>query len=188
MTNLEVKDFRIELKPFTVLTGVNDSGKSEVCEAITDRMGSKCIYIRASSANKYDSLASKLDEIKSNSEIETIIIQNPDAFLYPAVQSKLADLFTKYIKETNTQIVIETHSEYLIRKLQYLVASGSFDSGDVIIHYFGVRKDDSESVNLTDQERRKEIKILENGDISEKFGTGFFDEATNIIMKSMSIG
>ncbi len=102
----------------------------------------------------------------------TIIIEEPEANLHPALQSKLADLFVKineYFPEIN--LVIETHSEYLIRKLQYLVASRQAKSENCIIHYFNANE------NVTQNEPKvKAIEIVEDGTLSDHFGSGFFDE------------
>ncbi len=61
------------------------------------------------------------------------IIEEPELSLHPQLQSKIADILSKIKKEGgqdfrdddgdyDTSFIIETHSEYLIRKLQYLCA------------------------------------------------------------------
>ena len=52
-----------------------------------------------------------------------LIIEEPEANLHPDLQSKLADILHLAVKEfPKKTFIIETHSEYLIRKLQYLTA------------------------------------------------------------------
>ena len=49
-----------------------------------------------------------------------IIVEEPEVFLHPDWQSKLADFFVycmNYNKKNDIKFIIETHSEYLIRKL-----------------------------------------------------------------------
>ena len=72
-------------------------------------------------------------------------------------------------------LIIETHSEYLIRKLQYLTATKEFKPGDAVIYYFNNPKKVREG-----EEQIKKITIDENGSLSDHFGPGFIDEGTNV--------
>lgn len=112
----------------------------------------------------------------------TVVIEEPEANLHPAMQSKLAEMFVEATNKFNVQIIAETHSEYLIRKMQYLVAK----------EYLYISKDgisiSNDRVNIyyvnsdKDAEGRKayEINITKNGQLTESFGKGFFDETTNL--------
>lgn len=103
-----------------------------------------------------------------------VIIEEPETNLHPALQSKLADMFIECYKQYNIQFIVETHSEYLIRKLQYLTAKKEFSSKNSNIYYFH----DPNNVPAGEPQVKK-IEILEDGSLSSDFGTGFFDEATN---------
>ena len=106
-------------------------------------------------------------------KFQTIFIEEPEANLHPDLQSKLADIIVETQKLPMTQFVIETHSEYFIRKLQYLVAKNEVDKDQVLINYFN-------PASLRDKEGViREIRILKDGSLSEDFGPGFFDEALN---------
>jgi predicted ATPase len=52
---------------------------------------------------------------------EVLLIEEPESNLHPALQSKLAVFFVELANKYNKQIIIETHSEYIIRKIQYVV-------------------------------------------------------------------
>jgi predicted ATP-dependent endonuclease of OLD family len=107
----------------------------------------------------------------------TIIFEEPETNLHPAFQSKLADLFLDAKKSYSSypQFIIETHSEYMVRKFQYLVAKGEMKKEDVVIYYF------HDPNNTPEGEKQvKKIEILEDGSLSDDFGTGFFDEADNL--------
>ncbi len=103
-----------------------------------------------------------------------IICEEPEANLHPAFQSKLADMFLDAQKRLSKQFIIETHSEYMVRKFQYLVAKGEMKKEDIVIYYFN----DPNNIPAGEPQVKK-IEILEDGSLSDDFGSGFFDEATN---------
>lgn len=107
------------------------------------------------------------------------IIEEPESNLHPRLQSLLADLFVEvkipYLQLTDifdNPLIIETHSEYLIRKLQYLVAKQEISPESIAIHYIG-----------EDTGKRRDIfkiQIDKHGILSQEFGSGFYDEALNL--------
>ena len=56
--------------------------------------------------------------------------------MHHALQSKLAYFFVEVNQKYNIQIIVETHSEYLIRKLQFLTGKGDLTTGATHIYYF----------------------------------------------------
>ena len=106
------------------------------------------------------------------------IIEEPESNLHPALQSKLADFFVDASKEFNIQFIIETHSEYLIRKLQYLTAKKEIKPEDTQIYYFYPPNDVPEG-----EKQVYPINIEEDGSLTKNFGKGFFDEADNIALE-----
>ena len=105
-----------------------------------------------------------------------ICVEEPENHLHPKFQSKLAEMFVEAYQKYNIHFIIETHSEYLIRRLQVMVADkeNALSPNDVSLNY--VEKDE----NGTSHNRQ--IKILKDGRLSEPFGPGFFDEATGLSM------
>ena len=63
-------------------------------------------------------------------EGSTIILEQPEIHLHPSVQAKLADVFIDAIKYRKVQILIESHSEHLLRRLQRRVAEGVISEKD----------------------------------------------------------
>lgn len=106
-----------------------------------------------------------------------LVIEEPETNLHPALQSKLADLFVECYQKYNIQFIIETHSEYFIRKLQYKIAKQEFNHKDANIYYFN----DPESEAYKSEVVYK-IDIEKNGVLSRPFGSGFFDESNNLNM------
>jgi hypothetical protein len=111
-----------------------------------------------------------------------LIIEEPEANLHPNLQSKLADIFVLAYKMFGTHFIIESHSEYFIRKLQYLTAKKEINQDNSIIYYFNA----DEFVNAKEP-KVKEIFIDEFGGLSDTFGPGFFDEATDLKFQLMKL-
>ncbi len=114
----------------------------------------------------------------------TIAIEEPEINLHPKFQSLLADLFIDAYKTFNIHFVVETHSEYLIRKLQTFVAKKEIKPDDVALHY--IYPHDKEQRPKGKPQVMK-IKIKDDGRLNESFGTGFFDEADNLAMDLLKI-
>lgn len=107
------------------------------------------------------------------------VIEEPESNLHPAMQSKLADFFASFVNITDTfnrgpQFIIETHSEYLVRKLQYLTAKDKIEGNKIQLYYFNA----PDSVPAG-KEQVKRININKDGSLTDNFEEGFFDEATS---------
>ena len=124
---------------------------------------------------KYDEMNDKFYNMP-----HVICIEEPEVHLHPQYQSWLAEMFVEAYQNHDTHFIIETHSEYLIRKLQVLVADkdNALTPNDVSLNY--VEKEDGISTN-------RKIEILEDGRLSEPFGPGFFDEATDLSMRLLKM-
>ena len=68
-------------------------------------------------------------------EGSTVLMEQPEIHLHPAVQSNLADVMLNVAAVRNVQIVIESHSEHLMRRLQRRVAEGDASSEDVKLYF-----------------------------------------------------
>lgn len=108
---------------------------------------------------------------RRNNALPTIVvIEEPEQNLHPAMQSKLADLFMAL--NNKCQFIIETHSEYIVRKAQVLVAEANY-----------VDEDDMKENNpfkiyyLPEEGERYEMEFTTAGRFVNKFDEGFFDEA-----------
>ena len=55
-------------------------------------------------------------------EGSTIILEQPEIHLHPSVQSGLADVFIDVIQNRKIQIILESHSEHLLHRLQRRIA------------------------------------------------------------------
>lgn len=71
----------------------------------------------------------------------TTLIEQPEIHLHPKMQAELADLFIDIVqeeKESNKRIIIETHSEYLLKRLRRRIAEGTIKNNDVAIYSFSL--------------------------------------------------
>lgn len=117
-----------------------------------------------------------------------LIVEEPEANLHPALQSKLAELFVFCFKTYGTQFIIETHSEYIIRKMQSILAKKEIESNNVVIYYFN--PEDSNKNNKKEDENENivtTIYIEENGILTKSFGKGFYDEADKLSLELLVI-
>lgn len=109
----------------------------------------------------------------------TIVIEEPEQNLHPKVQSLLADLFLYLNKEYHCKFVVETHSEYLIRKTQVLVSKENYEDNS------SMKENNPFMVYYFDGENEKKpyypMEYRTDGNFSNEFGTGFFDAATNLL-------
>src|SRR5262249_35020699 len=57
-------------------------------------------------------------------EGSTVILEQPEIHLHPAVQSALADAIITTVKSRNIQVILESHSEHLLQRLLRRIAEG----------------------------------------------------------------
>ena len=71
----------------------------------------------------------------------TVWMEQPEIHLHPQVQAELADAFISAIKaredgkERDVQLIIESHSEHLLNRLQRRIAEGALVPEDVAIYF-----------------------------------------------------
>lgn len=57
---------------------------------------------------------------------DTLILEQPEIHLHPAVQSGLADIILETALTRNLQVILESHSEHLLTRLQRRIAESEF--------------------------------------------------------------
>ena len=65
----------------------------------------------------------------------TVILEQPGIHLHPKAQADLADLLIEVITERNLQILIESHSEHLLTRLQLGIAGQKIASDQTALYF-----------------------------------------------------
>ncbi len=113
----------------------------------------------------------------------TVIIEEPEQNLHPARQSKLADLFSQLTRCSGFNFVIETHSEYMVRRSQVLMAAPSqaIWYPDTLLTAADSHLDASDKpfkvYYFPSDGTPYDMKYTLSGRFENKFGNGFFDES-----------
>jgi len=106
----------------------------------------------------------------------TVVVENPEAHLHPAAQSKLG-IFLARMASDGIQIVLETHSDHIINGIRIAIRKKIIPYNNVLFNFF-------EKGNEVGQNTIKNITVNENGVLSE-WPKGFFDQYENDLMDLM---
>ena len=68
-------------------------------------------------------------------EGSTILLEQPEIHLHPSVQSGLADVFIDVAENRRIQIIVESHSEHLLRRLQRRIAEKAATPGQTALYF-----------------------------------------------------
>jgi len=99
---------------------------------------------------------------------QLISIEQPEVHIHPKLQADLGDLVAEAIGEPyHHQLLIETHSEHLILRLQRLLREGRLRPEQVSI-LFAFRGPDGSQV--------RRLHLDEHGDFTDEWPGGFFSE------------
>ncbi|MDX9756029.1 MAG: DUF3696 domain-containing protein [Sulfurimonas sp.] len=105
-----------------------------------------------------------------------IVIENPEAHLHPAAQSKLG-LFLATMASNGIQIILETHSDHIINGIRKAIKNKNILHKNVLFNFF-------ERGEEVGQNTIREIYTDENGFLSA-WPKGFFDQFENDLMDLM---
>lgn len=124
-------------------------------------------------------LSGIMRQYKEQKNKPMILIEEPEQNMHPSWQSHLADIFEE-MRSQGFRLLVETHSEYLIRKSQLQVAAMKFvDQADL---------DENCPIStwyFPDKEAPYAMQYAIQGNFYKPFGTGFFDEADNLATRLM---
>ena len=104
-------------------------------------------------------------------EGSVVLLEQPELHLHPTAQSGLADAILSASSQRQVQVIVESHSERLLQRLQRRVAEGSTQADDVQLYHVETRK---RTARLTD------LKINQWGEIHHWPKNFFGDEMGEI--------
>ncbi|MHA6751534.1 DUF3696 domain-containing protein [Dermacoccus nishinomiyaensis] len=99
-----------------------------------------------------------------------ICIEQPETHLHPRLQARLADLFidSTRAEDRANQLIVETHSEHLMLRLQRRIREGDLDPEDLCVLYVD---QDEEGAAMV-----RRLRIDDEGDFIDEWPDGFFEE------------
>lgn len=103
-----------------------------------------------------------------------LIVENPEAHLFPAAQSRLMEFLIRVSQERNLQMLIESHSDHIINGIRIAVKKGNLATDDVVIDYFD--RNDAGDVVV------KDIHVDHNGELDD-YPDDFMDEWTRQLLE-----
>jgi len=95
------------------------------------------------------------------------IVEQPEIHLHPKAQAALGDYFVELATKHHKQVLIETHSEYLVLRIQNNVSTGKISPNDVVIYFLDTKKEGKYCTRLD---------LDKNGFFKQEWPDGFFPE------------
>lgn len=96
-----------------------------------------------------------------------VILEQPEIHLHPAAQSALGDVLLGAVKDNGVQLLVETHSEHLLHRIQRRIAEEEITKDDVALYFIEASDGRSEI---------HELKVDEYGNITNWPQDFFGDE------------
>ena len=81
-------------------------------------------------------------------EGSTVILEQPEIHLHPLAQAGLADAVVAAAKRRNVQVIVESHSEHFLLRLQRRLAEGSLASDEIKLYFCDIGKGEPKLVGL----------------------------------------
>ncbi len=119
-------------------------------------------------------LASIIKKYQGKTDAPIVLIEEPEQNLHPALQSKLTDLLYQIYDEFGIRFIVETHSEYVVRKSQVVVYE------NIKIERFTLDNNPFKVYFFDEKEGPYQMVYRENGRFSNEFNSSFYNEASNL--------
>ena len=110
-------------------------------------------------------------------EGSTLILEQPGIHLHPKVQSQLADLLIEVVTDRNLQVLVESHSEHLLNRLQRRIAEEKINVDKTALYFC----QNDEGVSNIDR-----LKMDEFGNITNWPENFFGDEMGDLFAMTMA--
>tara|TARA_B110000902_G_scaffold33974_1_gene36146 strand:+ start:6007 stop:7824 length:1818 start_codon:yes stop_codon:yes gene_type:complete len=161
--NFNIKFYAGEAYEFHVLD--NDGNKNHLSDKGMGSLQAMVLILK---------IASLIRINKKEKKALTLLVEEPELNMHPALQSKLTDFFHEVNKEYGFNFIVETHSEYIIRKSQVLVNKNKYGDKDSLnpnpfkTYYFPV------------SDKPYEMRYRKDGKFMDEFKKGFFEVSSDL--------
>ena len=102
---------------------------------------------------------------KNKAEEELVMLEQPEVHLNPRIESELGDFFKEMVLN-DLNLMIETHSEHMLSRIQRRVSEGKLDRNKVNVFFVNKKE------NISEIEK---LNIRESGEF-ENWPSGFFQD------------
>ena len=106
-----------------------------------------------------------------------LILEQPEAHLHPKVQTELADVLIDVVENRHIQIILESHSEYLLNRLQRRIAEKEIAAVDTALYFCEIKDGTSEI---------EQLNVDEYGNI-RNWPQDFFGDVTGELIKKTKV-
>jgi predicted ATPase len=96
-----------------------------------------------------------------------LLVEQPEIHLHPRAQATLGDLLVDIAKRGDRRLIVETHSDHVLGRVQRRIAEEKISRSEVAIYYFNPTPEGTQI---------REVTVDELGQF-EEFPEGFFEES-----------
>lgn len=102
---------------------------------------------------------------------QVICIEQPEIHLHPRLQAEFAEILIESVSAEGraNQVIVETHSEHLMLRLQRKIRAGEIPAEDVAVLYVDIDE-------TREAAEAKRIRLDDRGRFLDRWPGGFFDE------------
>ena len=105
-----------------------------------------------------------------------VVVENPEAHLYPGAQSRLVDFLVKYAVRNQLQIILETHSDHIVNGLRLAVKEEIIKPEESTILFFDRDEDETGTPEII------QIRVDKEGSLDSQ-PQDFMDEWTRQMLE-----
>jgi hypothetical protein len=81
-------------------------------------------------------------------EGSVLLLEQPELHLHPSAQAWLADIFIDVVNNRGVQIIVESHSEHFLRRLQRRIAEEEIESDKAALYFCSIENSASKTERL----------------------------------------
>lgn len=108
-----------------------------------------------------------------------VAIEQPETHLHPRLQARLADLFIDSAQAggRGNQVIVETHSEHMMLRVQRRIREGALEAKDVSVIYIDRGQRGPATV--------RQLRLSDDGEFLDQWPGGFFEERLDEIFANI---